>query len=326
MTEKEEQLQERLDVILALAIDSPRKAVPCPDDNELVAWHEKTLTDERREEITAHLAGCTSCYLVWSDLAMVTELPTSFAEPVLERKNKPEAEKSQKQFALSKWFDSFFKPGVWAAGGFGTAIAAAMLVFVLLPTLRMNSVEQSINESFATLPTIAVGPLLPSVLPKQKQSEYASKSLFPLEEKAQPVWHAATPMQEAFAVGVAQGLRSVGIIDAADTALLNQLPDSCSLSRPANVSERVWKRRKNGLVQAGRWAVLLNQACKQSSGASSAFLAKQESVLDDLGKEITAYPEKDQYTFFFNSWRNAQGTEKDICGRANALLEMGLGQ
>lgn len=325
MTEQEEQLQERLDVILALAIDSSEKTSPCPDDDELVAWHEKTLPDERRQEIAAHLAGCTSCYLVWSDLAMLTELPATFVEPVPESTKQSTVVQAKTRSNFSEWLGALFRPGVWVTGGFGTAIAALMLVFVLLPTLRMNSVEQSINEGFAALPDITSGPLLPSVLPEEKQPEYASKSLFPLETISKPSWHAATPMQEAFAVGVAKGLHSLSALDSADTVLLGQLPGSISMN-PANVSERAWKRRKNALVQAGRWAVLVNHACSQSSGASPSFLSKQEPILSHLTQEITAYPDKDQYTFFFDSWANAPEQEKDMCGRAKALLGMGLEQ
>jgi len=325
VTEKEVQLQERIDVILALAIDSPKKTSPCPDDDELVAWYEKTLTDERHQEITAHLAGCTSCYLVWSDLAMVTELPATFVEPVPESTRQSTVVQSKTRSNFSQWFGSLFRPGVWVTGGFGTAIAAAMLVFILLPTFRMNSVEQSITGGFAALPDITAGPLLPSVLPEEKQPKYASKSLFPQETISKPSWHAATPMQEAFAVGVAKGMHSLSALDATDTALLGQLPGSISM-HPANVSKRTWKRRKNALVQAGRWAVLVNHACSQPSDALPPFLSKQESVLSYLAKEITAYPDKDQYTFFFDSWVNAPEQEKDMCGRAKALLGMGLNQ
>lgn len=322
MTGKEEQLKERLDVILALALDKPQKTIPCPEDDEFVAWHEKTLTDERREEITSHLAGCTSCYLIWNDLAMVTELPTSFVESA------GKVEKQQMQSALSKWFASFFRPGVWVTGGFGTAIVAAMLVFILLPTFRIYTVEQSINGSFSTLEGITVGPLLPSVLPDHKASQpsqYESKSLFPIKPKPQAVWKASTPMQEAFAVGVAKGLRNQGTIDSADAALLSQLPQSLSMS-PSNVSPRVWERRKKALIQAGRLAVVLKLACDQSSGLTPSFLSEQESVLQTLAKEFNAYPEQDQFTFFFKSWHRAPAVEKDICGRARALLEMGLKQ
>lgn len=320
MTGKEEQLQERLDVVLALALDRPQAAIPCPQEEELVAWHEEGLAERRREELAAHLASCSSCYLVWSDLAVVTELPQFVKKPII-------VKEKRKETSFFAKFAAFLRPGPWAIGGLGTVMATAMLVFILLPTIRMSSLERNLENSFSSLSIPSIGPLLPMQQAQTPEPDYQSKS-FTFSPTPQPAtsfsWHPDNPQQQAFAVGVAEGMRALGLLDPEDVALYNQLPNAVTM-QPSGVSEKAWQRRQKALLYAGRWAVMLKSSCSQPSGLSASFQNDQEGILESLGKEISAYPTRDRYTLFFDSWVTASGAEKDMCGRARALLAMGLG-
>ncbi len=201
-----------------------------------------------------------------------------------------------------------------------------MLIFMLLPTYRMNSIKQGIDGSFSSLSTGSRGLLLsiPHKPPTQSRPNSKAFTFPPSQPDTVPVVQISTPQQQAFAVGVVQGIGSIPSPSLADTDLLVVLPHTVTL-QPSTISKEDWKRRKNALIQAGRWSVALNYACNNSSGTSSAWRKKQESLLQSLTKEISAYPESDQFTLFFDSWLRAPESAKDICGRSRALLSMGLG-
>ena len=314
MTEKEDTLRERIDVTLALALDSPDRAIPCPQNEELAAWHEGLLADERKNEITGHLASCTSCYLAWNDLAIVRDFPYVSGQSTGEKTG---AEKPRSESTITGWLAAIFRPGIrWWAGGFGTAVVAAMLlVFMVLPTYRMHSIGRRIDNIFTALPPGRVASLLPSAQKTAQPSAVGRKSLdLSLLEQ--------TSEDQAFAVGVARGMRSLTALEQGDAALLKRLPTEVTM-QPVNVSTRVWTHRKNTLIQAGRWAVALRAACISSQPVSEGFLADQEVLMQSLARELQSCSEEDKYSFFFTVWSHAPGAEKDMCGRVKVLLEMG---
>jgi hypothetical protein len=69
---------ERLEILVALALDETLRnhgdveacsLLPCPEHEELVAWHEGNLREDRRLEILNHLGECEKCYNLWGSFS-----------------------------------------------------------------------------------------------------------------------------------------------------------------------------------------------------------------------------------------------------------------
>lgn len=312
VSDKDRQLREQFDVAFALAIDRAAAEQPCPDEEELVAWHEKRLPESRREELTAHLASCNSCYLVWQELAELSE-PSVIEQkqPVLH------GGKSTLCSFFEKMAD-FCKPGPVALGGFGTAIAAVLLVFVLLPTIRSSRIDRNLEQSFSARSLLLAPGVNDPVF--RSKSLNISRAQYPVPELG---WVPRNPQQQAFAVGVyeaAQGLEENG---GSLRKKYAHLPDTVSMT-PDGVSEKAWVRRQQALRQAGRWAILLASSCEQPALFSTSFWDDQKSILHLLDKEIEAYPERDEFSLFFESW--VAQADGDMCRKGKELLQTGFGR
>ena len=74
-------LFERLRVRLALAIGQRPLEGPCPEPEDIVAWHERALPGAEARRIRAHVAHCETCYALWTGLLSLDAKPQVVPEP-----------------------------------------------------------------------------------------------------------------------------------------------------------------------------------------------------------------------------------------------------
>lgn len=311
MAKSEEQIkrEESLSVILALALEKKEELDSCIESEDLAAWHENTLPAAEKERLASHLSRCNSCYELWMEMADPIEelMAESEAPPVIEKKQTSISQ-------LVEWLGSLFR-NPWAYGtGFGGALAAIMVVFIMLPGLRMDRLDSSISDGFQSLPPGLYISLLP--VPKPDSSRFITKDLF-----AQPVaqWSPASPFEEAFAHGVRQGLLSAGELGDEDKALFEQLPTQLPPAAQTT-SEKDWNRYTQALAASGKWTVLIRMACTTDRNVPAEFWKEQVTTLDTLQEIFSSTDKSDDFKAAIGSWQS-KGMAKDLCPSAERLLE-----
>lgn len=311
MTHDNTTQQERLEALLALALDRHEQTgAPCPDHEMLVAWHEQKLDQAERANLTQHLNGCADCYRIWSELA----------EPIGEMQGchspQQKGQGAQDHIArrLVAWLQSVFQPHPWAFGGVGGALGVALVVMLLLPAIRLDRINRGINRGFQALPSGVRG----SVLPPAPASPYVSKSLPP--SMGINGWQTKSPALQAFGLGVRQAMEKSTRLAEADRLFFEQLPQRVS-REPAGISPRDWEKRKKALIAAGRWTVLLRQACAYPGVLPPEFWADQGKVRSQLATELTTTLEEDQFSRLFHEWVPLELSQEGFCAPAVELIE-----
>ncbi len=128
---------EREMALLALAATDNRQPSACPSDEDLAAFIDNRLNRTRREEMMAHLDGCSTCYQNWLNVASV----------LTEKTDVKSVAKKRSQGGVWRRIADWFRG--WRIAVPVVALAG-LLVLVTAPLTRMNLGHQ-ITEEYATI-------------------------------------------------------------------------------------------------------------------------------------------------------------------------------
>jgi len=77
-TNEDRTAEHRPAVLLALALANDAPSGPCPDAQDILAWHEEMLSGEKATQVEAHVARCEHCHTLWTGL-LRTDPPAEVA-------------------------------------------------------------------------------------------------------------------------------------------------------------------------------------------------------------------------------------------------------
>jgi hypothetical protein len=362
VTKEFDQQHERLEVLLALALDQQNSedqahaaaragqwGGACPDIETLVAWHEQRLGQEERNSVIRHLCTCSDCYRIWSELAepldelfrdacqsggdVITDdlvedrvcaceeadvfgqglnepcrscTPAFFDTSLDTLQSERSTQDAKKKIRSWRWFAG------WGLGGATVAIGLVLVVLLLPSVMRLSSINQMVDKGYHVFPPSpgdSAQPPFAAIAP-------LSKSL----SRQASGWDRNSPSMQSFGYGIRQGLEQTSGLSPDDRQLLAHLPAPNTVASES-VNRKVWMQRKF-LVAAGRWTVLLSQACRHPEAVSPAFWEEQGMVLRALSTGFREYSiQDDTLARFFFAWEQTAKTSVDYCDGAAELLE-----
>jgi hypothetical protein len=318
--EGEPPVAERVEVLLALAIDAPGPATSCPPLEDIAAWYDGRLPRAEVPSIRTHVARCRRCYAAW--WALVEAAGVAGPARVTLR--------DAGRRLLSACGRGLARPRTW--GLTAAAAAAAGVAVLYFGAWGAPGWIDTINDGYRNLST-AVARSAPAAARWTWGAGLASRGLRATPDGAA---HAGTheTARAAFSAGVRTGLdETVGTASAwmPVLAALPAEPLPCThASTPAGCEER------NAVFhEVGRWATLVHFACtlerEPAQGAAppdAAFWRAQSRVIGEAGRAIDAALPDDPFARFFADWRAEARASDDprslLCAREASLLSLGL--
>lgn len=306
---------ERVDVLLALAIDEPGPAGDCPPLEDIAGWYDGTLPRARVPAVRAHVARCRPCYAAW--LALVDAGLGSPARGTI---------RDAIRRLRAAWIRCLGQPRSWgltAAAAAAAAAAGMAAIWIAVPF--GPGWVRTIDGGYEGL-AAAIAQASPDAGRWTWGTGLAARGF---GAEPDPIARAA------FGAGVRTGLReTVGATSGWMPVLAGlpaEPPPCAGASEPAACEERAAV-----FHDVGRWATLLHFACalgEQSAPGieppDASFWHGQSRVIGEAGRAIDdALPSDDPFARFFADWRAEARAGDDpqqvLCAREASLLSLGL--
>lgn len=306
---------EHTQAALALGIGSePAAAGAVPDLVDIELWRQGRLNPQRRAEVLDHLAREAASFARLSEL--------EGAEPyrlALERAEERERQPGATPLASVTSIETRRtrkRPG-WIWGGGLTALAAALLLFTLIPMLKPLELGLDIDAGYARIDSAYRPPLAdwtwsPGGWTKSFEPWLVTQSPTPTPDIR----------QESFRFGVGEGLRRLVDLDSLGwTAVLEALPSalpSCAGADTACAEAQPLYR------ETGRWAVLLYWQCRRSD-VDSGFWVDQERL---RGRLAQRFAELGEATSLVEALAVDPGKvpREELCRSVETLLAAGFNE
>jgi len=273
-----EDRDDRMKVLIALALQQKYPAESCLSAGQLAAFKDGHLHRDERCTVLEHLDACPFCYRQWLSVASVS---THGAE-------------AQSVFKLSSVFHKR-KRKIYIASGFVTAIAACLILFIL-PISDAPDVGKLIAESYQfIIEQEAIS----------GQDELNRNLILPWESTDLSYGFGSgrehSPAAKAFGAGLWTGKQKL-LKDISQT-----LPDFLS---PEDKS-RIWTETEWSLYfWLGRWSILLKGAClSEPEKMPYDFWKHQVLIFDQMQKKIEARSETEHGVRIVNA---ALGSLKSV--------------
>ncbi|MCP4353958.1 MAG: zf-HC2 domain-containing protein [Desulfobacterales bacterium] len=248
---------DRMQVLLALAVQEEKPAEPCPSDEQLAAFIDGRLNADERKDILKHLNTCSPCYRQWMDISSV-----------LEQEHAPEP--------LPRIYH------IWkqASNSLAFAMAACLALFL---TFYIPPLENLLTESYQTAFTQEMS----------FRHDNLDKALrFPWEESGQTYRFSPSdrsdPSYRAFGAGLWSGRQEFSKgkkTTPMPVFLSSKWKDQTGINQD-NRTETQWAV----YFSMGRWCFLLRTVCVSDTDILPAFRDQQHIIL----KEFQKYFEKNR--------------------------------
>lgn len=280
---------DRMQVLLALAVQEEKPAEPCPSDEQLAAFIDGRLNTNEHEDILKHLNACSPCYRQWSDISSVLEGEQE-PEPGLDHSLGYPG-----PVGLPNPADCKSRPGqvgpnddqapeplsricIWerAAAGFAFAVAACLVLFL---NFYIPPVENLIAESYKTAFTQEM---------TFRHDNLGKVLSFPWEKSGQAYGFSPSgqpdPGSRAFGSGLWSGSQELPKLKKT-----TPMPDFLSSkwkdetgTKANNWSETPWAH----YFSMGQWCFLLRAVCMSDTDILPAFWDQQNLILKQIQKHF----------------------------------------
>ncbi len=261
-SENTEYQEERLMALITLGVQEKSPPGDCPSEEQLAAFAEGRLKNDKREMILGHLIACPSCYRQWLDI--------SFFAPVATEK----VRKTRTSGMSSVWWHRL-------CISFPLAAAACLIFFLITPIPLANQIARSYQSVLAQNISFRAGeqPLAFGLPWEEPQQRFA----FGTSARHDPE-------NRAFGAGLWSGRQRFS-----ETRPPTPMPDILSPKWQGDPTDAAhWSETQYGIYfSMGRWCFLLRTVCLSDKGFSQSFWEQQRSLSDMIGRDFASVVKDD---------------------------------
>ncbi len=245
-------------VLLALAATTPAAPGPCPSHEQLASFTDGRLNPAERKRVMEHLDACRSCYEVWF-----------YASDLETEELHPKISVSSKKVLPLRRIQSF------AATGFGLAMAATLLFFVMTSNQQKTGLGNILEMSYQ------------AAIEHNRSDETIT---LPWEQPDIIYGLAETrrnrPENRAFGAGLYAGRHLLS-----EEKSLPIFPDFLQVNQQGTEVAETWDdTRWASWYHLGKWCLLVHAVCLE--GAESmppGFWAEQVTIFEALQQAILGH-------------------------------------